>query len=214
MLNKKIAYTIFILVCLVDLYVAYLDNDFIRVFTKPLPILVIGLIYAFTARKVNYFILGSLVISFVADTFLLDKPDNFSIAVSFFVIAHILCIKFLISRLSKKAIKALVKNFVLFMLFFGIIGFFVLPEFILSRFSIFIYGTSICFFAATAFSNYLYRMTKPNLYIFIGVFIHLMSDGVYSVNIFREPEYFYTFLVLCTYFIGHFLLYKGFALKR
>lgn len=212
-MNKNILNVLFVLVCLIDIYVACLNNDSIRVYTKPLPILVIGVIYFFTAKNKNQFILGSLLISFIADMFLLYKLENFSMLLMLFTVAHALCIKVLLSELSSKAIEALLKNFLLFMLFFVVISIFVIKEFVVGSIVILIYGTSISFFAASAFSNYLYKINRANHLIFIGVFIHLMSDGIYSLNLFQEPDFIYTFMVLVTYFTGHFLLYRGFALQ-
>lgn len=204
---------LFVIVCIVDLFTAFYDIDFYRNLTKPLPILVLTFMYFFTVKKVNYYILISLFISFLADTLLLDKPDNFTPALVLFTIAHLLMIRVVYKSIKQEALKILLFNFLVFLVFFVVILEFVIIDYKQTILIISVYGISICLLVSLAFSNYLSKMNKANFFIFLGAFIHLVSDGIYSVNLFREPMYIFRFMLLITYYIGHYLLYKGFVFK-
>lgn len=72
-----------------------------------------------------------------------------------------------------------------------------------------IYGIVISVFGIVVTLNYITNKTKANLYLFFGALFFIVSDSILAINKFHNPKEIFGFLIMLTYIVAQFLIYKG-----
>lgn len=211
-----IARILFFAVCLLDVYTVLASDYSLRRYTKMLPLFFLALLYVVSVSNINWWIVTALLLYSIGDYLIFDKEKvRFSFGVFLFSIAHIICTKQIFKYVQKLPKIKFLYNIIIFLSFFAVVFLFVLKDNLgITFYPILFYGFTICVFAAVSFMMYLNNMKKANFFLFIGVFINLASDGIFTINAFGKIDVLLNTLVIITYLTGHYLVCKGFILKQ
>lgn len=91
-------------------------------YTKPFLIPTLGFLYFVSSKKLNFWVIGALVFSYLGDILLLDKAQYFVFGLASFLVAHLLYIKVTASEIQKVIWKEILLVSIPFVLFlFGLL---------------------------------------------------------------------------------------------
>ncbi len=119
-----------------------------------------------------------------------------------FLISHIMYIKITsISKITIAILPFLVFVIILLSVLKNHLGEMLIP--------VIIYGIVISVFGIVVTLNYITNKTKANLYLFFGALFFIVSDSILAINKFHNPKEIFGFLIMLTYIVAQFLIYKG-----
>ncbi len=168
---------------------------------------VFNLILLYKYRKINhawksFFMLLGLIFACIGDIVLIG---NFVLGAIFFAIGHIWFLVYFYV-LQKFNYKDVLIGGIIFLISLLLILF--LPVFDFGNFLaiVIIYALIISMMLGKAFSNYLCKMTIPNLVVFIGALLFFFSDLMLVFDNFSTLSGIFGYLCLSTYYPAEFLL--------
>lgn len=168
---------------------------------------VFNLILLYKYRKTSHawkslFMLLGLIFACIGDIVLIG---NFVLGAIFFAIGHIWFLVYFYV-LQKFNYKDVLIGGIIFLISLLLILF--LPVFDFGNFLaiVIIYALIISMMLGKAFSNYLCKMTIPNLVVFIGAFLFFFSDLMLVFDNFSTLSGIFGYLCLSTYYPAEFLL--------
>lgn len=216
LMNKKIALFIFISVATLDLLGIIFKIEVLRLVFKPLILLSLIALYKISVgKKTNKTFVLALVFSFFGDVFLLFEGElYFMLGLGSFLIAHLFFIKVVVSWWKKGKPRTIVLTAIPFgVLVSGLILFLKdhLGEMLLP---VIVYAMVIGLFGTVATVLYKQRKTKVALTMMLGAFVFMCSDTILSINLFYKPMMVLNILVMCTYVLAQYLIYKAVVLKE
>lgn len=195
---KKFLFILLTLIFIGDLYlIAQGDDRSMRIFTKPLLIPLLMLLYTYKNKTINYLFLVGLVFSFFGDVFLLFSwgflPGSGS-----FLTAHVLYI-FSFKRFFNKHQILLIPILLAFVT--GLLWF-LFPYLNDMKLPVIIYALII--------STMLYvAVTTQQKWLIAGALFFVISDTLLSINIFYRADLWREVAVMLTYIVAQLLLVKG-----
>jgi uncharacterized membrane protein YhhN len=177
---------------------------------KPLILVSLIVLYLFSAISINKFYVLALICSFLGDVFLMYKGERyFIVGLISFLVAHLIFIKIVTSKLQKTTISKIITSIIPFLiLFFGLIYFLKdnLSELLIP---IIIYGLTISTFGVLAMLNYLITKNNKSFLMFVGAVIFISSDSILAINKFYYTTKVMEVLIMATYIVAQFLIYKS-----
>ncbi|MBL4744842.1 MAG: lysoplasmalogenase [Flavobacteriaceae bacterium] len=214
-MNKKIALFIFASVAFLDLLGIIFKIEILRLVFKPLILLSLIALYVISTKKeINKTYVFALVFSFLGDVFLLfDGTLFFMLGLGSFLIAHLFFIKVVVSWWKLFNLK----NTLLIAIPFGVLvaGLILflndyLGEMLLP---VIVYALVIGAFGTVATILYKQHRTSVAFIMMLGAFVFMSSDTVLSINLFYKPMMVLNILVMLSYVIAQYLIYKSVVLK-
>lgn len=200
-MKNKLLYTVLGVIFVMDLIlIAQESTHSLRIFTKPLLVPLIVIIYLVNTdkkRKIHVYFLTGLIFSFLGDVFLLFKWA-FLPGLGSFLLAHIL---YIVSFVRIKATNSY--GSLPFLLFYLIcLLYFLHPHLHEMKVPVIIYGITISTMAY-------FSLCTKNKWIIVGAFLFIISDSLLSFNLFVYQATLTELLVMITYVAAQFFLVRG-----
>ncbi len=217
-IKLKITLTIlFIITAVLYIYMLVVvdpSNRPLRAALKPVPILILLMLYCFECvKKLNPFVISIFVITVIADI-ITNTVGKFFIGIIIYGIAHLFLIKTVYDFLKKEAKKEITKYFLLGGGLFAVIFIYVLSNMGSSYYPIIFYGLTMSLAFSTILLNYLYEMTTPNKLLLVAFGLRVFSDLIYAMTIFNESNVYSDMISLSVYMISNYIFYKSFVLMQ
>jgi len=213
-MNKKTALFIFISVALLDVLGIIFEIEVLRLVFKPLILLSLMALYKVSVNRINSMYLLGLVFSFSGDVFLLFEGKLFFIlGLGSFLLAHLFFIMLVVSWFKSIEIKQIALTAIPFLL--GVAGLLLFLKDYLGDMLIpvMVYALIIgCFGTVSAV---LYQQHKKNFAatMLLGALVFMSSDTILSINLFYKPQFILSVLVMCTYVLAQYMIYRAVVLK-
>lgn len=215
-MNKiKVALLVFVLVCVLDIVGVLFNISVLTLLFKPFILLSLIVLYVVSVVEKNKVYIIALIFSFFGDVFLMIEGELYFIVGLFsFLIAHILFIKLVVSRIKNTTNIKIIVSTILFSLVFSLLIFIIinsLGEFLIP---VIIYGLTISTFGAVALIDFLNTSSKKSLFMLFGAFVFIISDAVLAINKFYQPQHLLEVAVMVTYVTAQYLIYRSVILDE
>jgi len=211
----KLALLVFVLVSVLEIVGVLFKISMLVLIFKPLILLSLITLYIVSVSKRNMIYILALIFSFFGDVFLMfDGELFFMVGLVSFLIAHLIFIKIVVNRLQKPTVSSVVFSLAPFLILLLFLIFFLNPYLNELLFPVIIYGITISVFGMVSMLDYLNTKSKKSLFMFIGAIIFICSDGLLAINKFYSANAIFAFLVMTTYIIAQYLIYKSMVLER
>ncbi len=205
---------LFFVVSIIEITGVYLDNSMLQTIFKPMIMLSLIALYYFSAAKKNNLYMLALAFSFLGDVFLLDKNSMFIYGIAAFLLTQILYIYIIVKQMQKpshfhKYLYAfLFANYVVYLIVL------LKPNLGEMLYPVIIYGVTIAIFGLVATLNYVTKRTTIDLILWVGAILFIASDSMIALNKFHEPRAFYPVVIMSTYILAQYLIFRFMVFKR
>jgi uncharacterized membrane protein YhhN len=214
-MNKiKLTFLLFLLASVMDVIGIILKIPMLIYIFKPLIIIALLFLYVFSLPKRLKWYVIALEFSFFGDVLLMFSGKLFFMAgLLSFLMAHILFIKIVINQIKKTSIlKVIMASVPFLMLFLGLM--FVLKNSLNELLiPVIIYGLTISTFGVVSLINYLQKKSVKSFLILIGAVVFITSDSLLAINKFYSPNKIFEVLIMVTYIIAQYLIFKSMVLS-
>ena len=215
MLKSIIAKLLFWLVSLLHISGIVLENSQLRFFTKPFIILLLIVLYVVSVSQRSKWYIFALVFSFLGDVLLMGKGEiYFIIGLVSFLMAHLIFIKIIASKLTVIKTALLLKSIIPFGIFLVFLLSLLFPHLYGLKIPVFIYGTVISIFGITATIWFLQKKSLGAKFMFSGAIVFAISDSVLAINKFYYTDQTLRIIVMITYILAQYLILKSMILDE
>jgi len=215
MLKSIIAKLLFWLVSLLHISGIVLENSQLQFFTKPFIILLLIVLYAVSVSQRSKWYIFALVFSFLGDVLLMGEGEiYFIIGLVSFLMAHLLFIKIIASKLTVIKTASLLKSIIPFGIFLVFLLSLLFPHLYGLKIPVFIYGTVISIFGITATIWFLQKKSLGAMFMFSGAIVFAISDSVLAINKFYYTDQTLRIIVMITYILAQYLILKSMILDE
>ncbi len=181
---------------------------------KPLIISSLLLLYVFSSPKKLKWYVFALIFSFLGDVFLMFSGELFFIAgLVSFLIAHVLFIKIVISRIKEVNFLKVISSSILFLALFGLLIFTLKDSLHEMLVPVVVYGLTISTFGIVSLIDFLNTKSKRSLLMLVGAVIFMISDSILAINKFYSSAHVFEVLVMVTYVLAQYFIYKSMVQK-
>jgi len=157
----------------------------------------------------------ALELSFFGDVLLLFTGKLFFIAgLVFFLLAHVLFIKIVISRIKESNLLKVIFSAIPFLIVFAFLIFTLknsLQEMLLP---VIIYGLTISTFGTVSLIDFLNKKSKKSMLMLFGAIFFMISDSLLAINKFYNPAHVLEVVVMVTYVLAQYLIFKSMVQKN
>lgn len=182
--------------------------------SKPFLMISLVIVYLVSVKKPNFWFVSALFFSFWGDVLLLFKEQFFVFGLGSFLIAHILYIKITSEFFKKISLQKVLLVSLPFVVFLFSFLYLINENLGVMKIPVIIYGIVISSFGAVALLNYVQEKNAPNLWLFLGAIIFIISDSLIAINRFYEPKEMYQICIMLTYIVAQFLICKAVIAKN
>jgi len=215
MLKSIIAELLFWLVSLLHISGIVLENNQLQFFTKPFIILLLIVLYVVSVSQRSKWYIFALVFSFLGDVLLMGEGEiHFIIGLVSFLMAHLLFIKIIASKLTVIKTVSLLKSIIPFGIFLVFLLSLLFPHLYGLKIPVFIYGTVISIFGITATIWLLQKKSLGAMFMFSGAIVFAISDSVLAINKFYYTDQILQIIVMITYILAQYLILKSMILDE
>jgi len=209
------ALLIFILVSILDIIgILFRIPILVQIF-KPFILLSLIALYSLSVSEKNKVYIFALVFSFFGDVFLMFEGEQFFIiGLVSFLIAHILFIKIVIERIRNLSISKIAFASIPFLLIFGLIIYTLKDTLNEMLIPVMVYGLTIATFGTVSMIQFSISKSKRDLLMLNGAVVFMISDSVLAINKFLEPQHIFEVLVMVTYVLSQYLIYRSMAIDK
>jgi len=199
---------LFFIVSMLDIIGVALNNSLMQTIFKPLIVPSLIALYFFSTAKKNKLYLLALVFSFLGDVLLMDKNNLFLYGIAAFLLTQILYISIIVKQMEKPS------NFHKYLYSFLFVNYLVYLLSLLKPnlgelfYPVLIYGVTISIFGLVATLNYVSKRTRAALYLILGAVLFMTSDSMIALNKFHVAQTFYPMMIMITYVLAQYLIYK------
>jgi len=186
----------------------------LRLVFKPLILLSLMALYKVSVNRINSMYLLGLVFSFFGDVFLLFEGKLFfMLGLGSFLLAHLFFIMLVVSWFKGLDIKQIVLTAIPFLL--GVVGLLLFLKDYLGDMLIpvMVYAVIIGSFGTVAAVLYQQHKRAFAATMLLGALTFMSSDTILSINLFYKPQFILSVLVMCTYVLAQYLIYRAVVLK-
>lgn len=187
------------------------SNKSLRNALKPVPILILLILYCFECKKKINLLVVSMFVTIVIADIVANTMDKFFIGIIIYGIANLFLVKMVHAFLKKEVKKEIVKYFLLGVGLFAVIFVFVLDNMGDSYYPIIFYGLIMCLTFSVILLNYLLEMTKANGVLLTAYGIRVLSDLIYVAVTFNESNVYFDMLSLSIFIILNYVFYRAFV---
>ncbi len=220
---KKLPFYLFLAASMVNLIGAFIENDFLNNYSKPLlmPLLALFFITQWQGEKNNIFIFSvtALLFSWAGDMLLMFQGESFFMfGLGSFLLAHIsYMITYYLAQIdmniSQNKTFVTVRIIILAMVGGAILNV-LWPHLDGMRIPVAVYTVVIILMAVFAVLRKDRTSPASFSYVYGGALFFIASDGMIAVTKFIEPFGHYRVFIMLTYIIAQFLIVKGILTHR
>ncbi|MDO6744119.1 lysoplasmalogenase family protein [Tenacibaculum soleae] len=202
----KIYSVIYFITCIVSLL--FIDNNesIIEMILKILTIVLTCFLYLAYTTKINYWYLLLLMFCIVADALLIFDQDFLKggiLLLMFTRVIYLIILRKTILTIKLKVILPYVipgcfAFFIMSYLLYSFVENMLLSIFMICLLNLIVIGVS--------FYQYLYNMTKDNLYFMLGIFLITIADFIIAFNKFLDYQLYYVVLYTVMYYVARYLI--------
>lgn len=202
----KIYSVIYFITCIVSLL--FIDNNesIIEMILKILTIVLTSFLYLAYTTKINYWYLLLLMFCIVADALLIFDQDFLKGGILLLMFTRVIYLIIL-----RKTILTIKLKVILPYIIPGCFAFFIMSYLLYSfvenmLLSIFMICLLNLIVIGVSFYQYLYNMTKDNLYFMLGIFLITIADFIIAFNKFLDYQLYYVVLYTVMYYVARYLI--------
>ncbi len=211
---KKIALFAFILISVLDITGIIFNIESLLYVFKPFIMLSLLFLYTRSVSDINKWYTTGLIFSFFGDVFLMYSGQfPFKIGLVSFLIAHILFIKIVMHRIKNVSFLNILISVIPFAAFLSLFIFTLKDSLNELLVPVIIYGFTISMFGVVSLINYLETKSNKSLWILIGALFFMISDSLLAINKFYLPKEIFGVLIMSTYIIAQYLIYRSLILE-
>jgi len=207
--KARIFTILFFLVVITDLIAVAFHHPVLEAVVKPMLMLLLMGVYAFSSVKRNNWYLLALAFSFLGDVLLLDKENMFLFGIASFLMTQLIYIKLILSKTGRSDLKLKVFAVVPFLVYIVILlsllkdnlGDYLVP--------VIVYGIAISVFGMTSLHFYLQKKSKVSLLMLTGAVLFILSDSMIALNKFYKVHEYYPVAIMLTYALAQYLILRS-----
>lgn len=213
--KSKIALFVFLTVSFLDIVgILYKIPVLIHIF-KPLILLSLITLYALSVSKINKMYVLALICSLLGDVFLMFEGElYFIIGLISFLLAHLLFINIVIKEIKKNTIKNIIIAAFPFVIVFSLLIFRLKNSLGEMLFPVIIYGIIIATFGTVSLINFREKKSMKSIFMLFGAIIFMISDSVLAINKFYEQAHIFEIIVMATYVLAQYFIYRAMILNK
>jgi uncharacterized membrane protein YhhN len=210
-MNKtKITFFVFVLASILDIVGIIFSVPMLVYIFKPLIIFSLLFLYVFSLPKRLKWYVMALELCFFGDVLLLFTGELFFIAgLVSFLLAHILFIKIVISRIKKVNLSKVILSAIPFLVVFGFLIFTLKNSLHEMLLPVIIYGLTISTFGTVSLIDFLNKKSKMAMLMLLGAIFFMISDSLLAINKFYNPAHILEIIVMATYVTAQYLIFKS-----
>ena len=214
MSKTKVAFFVFVLASMLDIVGIIFEIPILIYIFKPLIIFSLLFLYVYSLPKRNKWYVIALELSFLGDVLLMFTGKLFFISgLVSFLLAHILFIKIVISRIKEVNFLKLIVSVIPFLVAFILLIFTLKDNLHEMLWPVIIYGLTISTFGVISLLDYLNTKSKESMFMLIGAITFMISDSILAVNKFFYPAHILEVIVMTTYVFAQFFIFKSMILS-
>lgn len=202
----KIYSVVYFITCIISLL--FIDNNesIIEMILKILTIVLTSFLYLAYTTKINYWYLLLLMFCIVADALLIFDQDFLKGGILLLMFTRVIYLIILRKTIFKIKLKVVLPYlipgffafFIMSYLLYTFIENMLLSIFMICLLNLIVIGVS--------FYQYLYNMTKDNLYFMLGIFLITIADFIIAFNKFLDYQLYYVVLYTVMYYVARYLI--------
>ncbi|NVK52274.1 MAG: lysoplasmalogenase [Flavobacteriaceae bacterium] len=205
---------LFLIAAIADVSAVIVENETIRLVSKPMLITLLALVYLVSVSKPNFWFVLGLFFCFLGDVFLLFNGTNFfMLGLAAFLLGHVVYIKVASSFLPSHLTFKIVTSALPFVFFLVLLLYIIQNNLGELLFPVVVYGVTISSFGTVALLNYREEKSIENTWLFIGALTFIVSDSLLALNKFYEPSRIFEISIMITYIVAQFLICKAMIVK-
>jgi len=206
----KVAFFVFIVVSIVDFIGIFFKIPILIFIFKPFILLSLLVLYSLSVSIKNKWYLLALVFSFFGDVFLMFTGQLYFIAgLISFLIAHVLFIKIVTSKIQKYSWLKVFSSIIPFLIIFSLLIFNLKDSLHEMLLPVIIYGLTISIFGVVSLIDFLNTRSKKSLIMFSGAVVFMLSDSVLAIDKFYFEEDINKIVIMFTYVLAQYLIYRS-----
>jgi len=208
--NKARIFTIlFFIVVLLDLIAIAFHYPVLEAVVKPMLMILLMGVYAFSSEKRNNWYLLALAFSFLGDVLLMDKENMFLFGIASFLMTQLIYIKLILKRTGKSELKQKIIAIIPFLIYIIVLlsvlkenlGKYLIP--------VIVYGIAISVFGMVSLHFYLQKRNKVSVLMLTGAVLFILSDSMIALNKFYESHELYPVAIMLTYTLAQYLILRS-----
>ncbi len=214
-MNKiKITFFVFVLASILDIIGIIFSIPILVYIFKPLIIFSLLFLYVFSLPvRLKWYVMA-LELCFFGDVFLMFSGELFFIAgLVSFLIAHVLFIKIVISRIKEVNFLKMISSAIPFLALFSFLIFILKDSLHEMLWPVIIYGLTIATFGTVSLIDFLNTKSKKSLLMLFGAIIFMISDSLLAINKFYNPAHVLEVIVMVTYVLAQYLIFRSMILE-
>jgi len=214
-MNKiKITLFLFVLASILDIIGIIFSIQILVYIFKPLIILSLLFLYVFSLPKRLKWYVMALELCFFGDVFLMFSGELFFIAgLASFLIAHVLFIKIVISRIKEFNFLKVLSSAIPFLAVFSLLIFILKESLHEMLWPVIIYGLTIATFGIVSLISYLETKSNKSIWMLIGASLFMVSDSLLAINKFYNPAHVLEVIVMATYVLAQYFIFRSMILE-
>lgn len=213
-LSFKVFSVAYVIACVASLFFIDVDKSITELILKIFSLLFLSFLYLNSAKKINYFYTLILMSSIVSDALLIFDEDFLKAGVLLLLLNRVLYLIIARKDMYKTKFKTLLTYLIPGLILFIIMSYLLRPYLKELSFSIY----AICFLNATivgmTFFNFLNKMSKENLFFFVGIFLIITSDFLIAYNKYIDYRLYYVIIYTIMYYVARYLICYSMIKKR
>ncbi|WP_299528558.1 lysoplasmalogenase [uncultured Lutibacter sp.] len=215
-MNKaQFTFFVFVLVSVLDIVGVIFEIPILVYIFKPLIILSLLFLYVFSLPKRLKWYVIALEFSFFGDVLLMFSGELFFMAgLISFLMAHLLFIKIVISRIKKYSLSKVIFSIIPFLIVFSLLIFNLKDSLHEMLWPVIIYGLTIATFGVVSLIDFLNTKSKKSLIMLSGAIVFMISDAVLAINKFHTQDHLFEISIMITYVLAQYLIYRSMILEK
>lgn len=202
----KIYSVVYFITCIISLL--FIDNNesIIEMILKILTIVLTSFLYLAYTTKINYWYLLLLMFCIVADALLIFDQDFLKGGILLLMFTRVIYLIILRKTIFKIKLKVVLPYLIPVFFAFFIMSYLLytfIENMLLSIFMICLLNLIVI---GVSFYQYLYNMTKDNLYFMLGIFLITIADFIIAFNKFLDYQLYYVVLYTVMYYVARYLI--------
>ncbi|AZJ35502.1 hypothetical protein D6T69_08190 [Tenacibaculum singaporense] len=202
----KIFSIAYIVASILSLFFIDVDKPITELILKIFSLQFLSFLYLSSSQKINYWYLLILMSSVVSDALFIFEEDFLKGGVFLLLLNRVLYLIIARKAMYKTKLKTLLTYLIPGLILFLIISVLLRPYLKELSYSIFI----ICFLNATivgiTFFNFLNKMSKENLFFFLGIFLIITADFLIAYNKYIDYKLYYVVTYTIVYYVARYLI--------
>ncbi len=215
MSKTKIAFFAFVLASMLDIIGIIFSIPMLVYIFKPLIIFSLLFLYVFSLPvRLKWYVMA-LELCFFGDVFLMFSGELFFIAgLVSFLIAHVLFIKIVISRIKEVNFLKMISSAIPFLASFSLLIYTLKDSLHEMLWPVIIYGLTIATFGTVSLIDFLHTKSKKSLLMLFGAIIFMISDSLLAINKFYNPAHILDITVMITYVLAQYFIFRSMVQKN